>query len=59
MNTNQQAHHIQASDTTLVRTARPDIIVDAGIPELDALLDGFKAGETTPRKSESLLHAPT
>jgi hypothetical protein len=47
MNTNQQAHHIQAADTSLVRTARPDIIVDAGIPELDHLLGGFKAGETT------------
>jgi hypothetical protein len=47
MNTNQRTHHIQASDTTLVRTARPDIIVASGIPELDALLGGFKAGETT------------
>ena len=47
MNTNQQAHHIQAADTTLVRTARPDIIVTSDIPELDALLGGFKAGETT------------
>lgn len=47
MNKNQRAHHIQASDTALVRSVKPDIIVDSGIPELDSLLGGFKAGEMT------------
>lgn len=49
MNKNQRAHHIQASDATtaLVRSVKPDIIVDSGIPELDILLGGFKAGEMT------------
>jgi hypothetical protein len=49
MNKNQLAHNIQASDATtaLVRRVKPDIIVDSGIPELDGLLGGFKAGEMT------------
>jgi len=49
MNKNHLAHNIQASDatTTLVRSMKPDIIVGSGIPELDGLLGGFKAGETT------------
>jgi hypothetical protein len=45
--TNQHTRSIQAADTTLLQRVRPDIIVTSGIPELDVLLGGFKAGETT------------
>jgi len=55
--TNQQARSIQAADTTLLRRVRPDIIVQSGIPELDALLGGFKAGETTLVDGNSTLIA--
>jgi len=33
--------------TSLVHVVKPDIIVSSGLPELDTLLGGFKAGELT------------
>jgi len=57
MTPHQQARSIQAADTTLLRSVRPDIIVTSGIPELDALLGGFKAGETTLVDGNSTLIA--
>ncbi len=55
--TNQHTRSIQAADTTLLRSVRPDIIVTSGIPELDALLGGFNAGETTLVDGNSTLIA--
>jgi len=49
MENNRPTRDIQASHATssLVQVVKPDIIVASGIAELDNLLGGFKAGETT------------
>jgi len=49
MENNRPTRDIQTSHATssLVQVVKPDIIVSSGIPELDNLLGGFKAGETT------------
>ena len=49
MKSNRSTRDIQTSHATssLVQVVKPDIIVSSGIPELDDLLGGFKAGETT------------
>jgi len=49
MENNRPTRYIQASHATssLVQVVKPDIIVSSGIPDLDDLLGGFKAGETT------------
>jgi len=49
MKSNRSTRDIQTSHATssLVQVVKPDIIVFSGIAELDNLLGGFKAGETT------------
>jgi RecA/RadA recombinase len=49
MENNRPTRDIQASHATssLVQVVKPDIIVSSGIPDLDDLLGGFKAGELT------------
>lgn len=49
MENNHPTRDIQTSHATssLLQVVKPDIIVFSGIPELDNLLGGFKAGELT------------
>jgi RecA/RadA recombinase len=49
MKNNRFTHEstLTPANISVVHTARPDIIVSSGIPELDGLCGGFKAGELT------------